>query len=76
MHVNITARKSYKTDKKKAIRKGFIITDEKYLSKFEKDGCTALVALLTENNHLYVANAGTTFNQLINKDMYLIEESR
>jgi hypothetical protein len=60
MHMNITARKCYKTDKVKALRKGFIITDEKYLGKFEKDGCTAIVALLTEDNHLYVANAGTS----------------
>jgi len=58
LHQNVVERKCYKTDKRKALHKGFILTDEKFLEKFVKDGCTAIVALLTSDNHLYVANAG------------------
>lgn len=63
---HVTTRKCYATDKKKALRKGFIRADEKFLNKFEKDGCTAVVALLTGDNHLYVANAGATYFRLSN----------
>jgi hypothetical protein len=59
MAKHIATRKCYASDKKKALYRGFIKTDEKWLAKFEKDGCTAVVVLLTEDNHIYVAHAGS-----------------
>jgi serine/threonine protein phosphatase PrpC len=57
---NITTNKSYSKNKQKAILKGFIETDAKYLEKFETDGSTALLVLLLEDNTMYVANAGSS----------------
>jgi len=59
LHKNVLERKCYATDKKKALTKGFIKTDEKYLAKVKDDGSCAVVALLTKSDyHLYVANVG------------------
>jgi protein phosphatase 2C family protein 2/3 len=58
VHTNMLQRKCYATDKKKALIKAFLITDHDYLLKTPEDGCTALAALLTADNTLYVANAG------------------
>jgi hypothetical protein len=55
---NIIERKCYNDDKKKALVKGFLRTDEKYQGKVKDDGCCAIVTLLTPENHLYVANVG------------------
>lgn len=62
MHKNITERKCYKDDKKKAITKGFLRTDDRYLSKSKPDGCTACIALLTSSGTLYIGNAGTPYS--------------
>eukprot|EP01118_Nematostelium_gracile_P001710 TRINITY_DN1177_c0_g1_i1.p1 TRINITY_DN1177_c0_g1~~TRINITY_DN1177_c0_g1_i1.p1 ORF type:complete len:414 (-),score=130.23 TRINITY_DN1177_c0_g1_i1:89-1330(-) len=55
---NLTERKSFQTDKRKAISKAFAVTDENYLLDMPEDGCTACVAVLTAENQLYVANLG------------------
>jgi len=68
MHKNITERKCYKEDKKKALLKGFLRTDEKYLAKSNDDGCCAVVSLLTEENHIYVANLGDSRCVLYKQD--------
>jgi len=57
MHKNAVKSKSFQTNKRKALRRAFTKTNESYMLKAKDDGCTALVALLTEK-HLYVANAG------------------
>lgn len=59
MYLNICQNENYHKDKKKAIVEGFIQTDAKYLKKFEDDGSTALVAILTDQNDLWVAHAGS-----------------
>jgi len=58
LHKNITERKCYKVDKKSALIKGFLRTDQKYQGKGKNDGTCAVVALLTEDNRLWVANVG------------------
>jgi len=58
MPKHIATQESFATDKIQALREGFIKTDEKYLGKYEEDGCTAVVAILTEDNQLYIAHAG------------------
>ena len=73
MSKNITLRKCYKEDKKKAITKGFLRTDERYLSKMKSDGCTAIVALLTDDNKLYVGNAGLQFNNFVQNRLILFK---
>jgi serine/threonine protein phosphatase PrpC len=50
--------KAYATDKSAALTEAFIKCDKKYIERVEDDGCTALVVLLTADNHLYVAHAG------------------
>jgi serine/threonine protein phosphatase PrpC len=50
--------KAYATDKSAALTEAFIKCDKKYIERVEDDGCTALVVLLTTDNHLYVAHAG------------------
>jgi protein phosphatase 2C family protein 2/3 len=50
--------KAYATNKSAALTEAFIKCDKKYIERVEDDGCTALVVLLTTDNHLYVAHAG------------------
>jgi serine/threonine protein phosphatase PrpC len=50
--------KAYASDKSAALTEAFIKCDKKYIERVEDDGCTALVVLLTADNHLYVAHAG------------------
>jgi len=55
---HIATQENFATDKINALLQGFIKTDEKYLGKYEEDGCTVVVTILTEDNQLYVAHAG------------------
>ncbi|KDR84393.1 hypothetical protein GALMADRAFT_237240 [Galerina marginata CBS 339.88] len=61
VHKRLTSEESYKEKNyKTALKKAFLGTDQDLLADKGRDasGCTAIAALLTNDNKIYVANAG------------------
>ncbi|KDR84394.1 hypothetical protein GALMADRAFT_711221 [Galerina marginata CBS 339.88] len=61
VHKRLTSEESYREkDYEAALKKAFLGTDQDLLADKSRDtsGCTAIAALLTNDNKIYVANAG------------------
>ncbi|KDR84398.1 hypothetical protein GALMADRAFT_1340827 [Galerina marginata CBS 339.88] len=61
LRFSLTSEESYREkDYEAALKKAFLGTDQDLLADKSRDtsGCTAIAALLTNDNKIYVANAG------------------